>query len=482
MINATTQTPILSHGHRIRGHSDEFRASIPEFARRITSEGEDVTRFQVFQKTLFFTRSPKLLQEILVDKARYFQKSIGMRLLLYPLAGEGLFTSNGDLWRRQRKTMAPIFQHNKLSHFTHIMSSMAEREVSTWKNNETLDISKEMTRVTMGIVGKALFDADTFTESDELGAALTTALHWGNSQALSVPLVSKIITLSAMETLAPRVPERLRDVYQRTFQALHFPLLPNKKNKELAEAKAVLTRRMQQMIDDRKQSGLTKKDLLTTLLSARDEDGNPMSDQQVQDEAITLFVAGHETTATALMWVFYLLSQHPDIYQKLLAEIDAFWKETPGDQVNFEDLVKLPYTLQVFQEAMRLYPPVPMLSRQTTQEIQVGEYLFPAKSIIFFSPWSIHRDPSLWVEPDRFNPDRFLPGEQEKRPRFSYLPFGGGPRVCIGNHFAMMEAQILLACFSRHATLTLAPNFTPIPHSEPTLRSQNGMKMIVSLR
>jgi cytochrome P450 len=478
MIDAKTQTPLLSGGHPIRGHADEFRRSQLDFATRITNEGGEVTRFRVFGRQLFFVKSPQLLQEMLVEKARAFRKSIGMRLILYPLAGEGLFTSNGDLWRKQRKLMAPIFQHSRLSHYTEVMTQLAEREVTPWKNGERLDISKEMIRVTMGIVGKALFDADTFSESDELGAALSTALRWSNTQALSIPLVSKIIVMSSMERWAARLPKMLQGPHERIFQRLHQPLLPSMHNKELHAAKALLTRRMQQMIDERKQSGLTRKDLLTTLLSARDEDGNPMSDQQVQDEAITLFVAGHETTATALTWTFYLLSQHPEIYQRLLAEVDAFGDKPP----TFEDLPRLSYALQIFQEALRLYPPVPTLSRQATQAVEIGGYHFPAQSIIFFSPYAMQRNETYWPNANAFDPARFAPGEQEKRPRFSYLPFGGGPRVCIGNSFAMMEAQLILAAISKKATVSLQPGFTPMPQSEPTLRSGNGMPMTVTLR
>jgi cytochrome P450 len=478
MIDATKQTPMLSGGHPIRGHSDEFRQIQLDFTTRITKEGADVTRFRVFGRELLFIKSPHLLQEMLVDKAKFFRKSIGMRLILYPLAGEGLFTSNGELWRKQRKLMAPIFQHGRLSHYTQVMTRIAEQGAQEWKNNETLDISKEMIRITMGVVGKALFDADTFSESDELGTALTTALQWSNSQALSLPLVSKIIVMSAMERLAPRLPERLKGPHEKLFQRLHQPLLPSRYNKDLHHAKDVLTQRIQQMIDERKQSGLTRKDLLTTLLSARDEEGNPMSDQQVQDEAITLFVAGHETTATALTWTFYLLSQHPEIYQKLLQEVDAFGDKVPM----FEDLPKLSYALQIFQEVMRLYPPLPILSRQATKDVELGGYFFPKQSIIFFSPYAMQRDETYWPKPNVFDPERFAPGEQEKRPRFSYLPFGGGPRVCIGNYFAMMEAQLILAAISKKATVSLVPGFTPMPQSEPTLRSSNGMKMTVKLR
>jgi cytochrome P450 len=478
MIDAKTQTPLLSGGHPIRGHADEFRRSQIDFATRITKEGGEVTRFRVFGRQLFFVRSPEILQEMLVDKARSFRKSIGLRLILYPLAGEGLFTSNGDLWRKQRKLMAPIFQHSRLSHYTEVMTQLAEREVLQWKHQETLDLSKEMIRVTMGVVGKALFDADTFSESDALGAALSTALRWSNSQALSIPLVSKIIVMSAMERWATCLPHALRGANQALYQRLHQPLIPSLHNKKLYQAKEALTQRIQQMIDERKQSGLTRKDLLTTLLSARDEEGNPMSDQQVQDEAITLFVAGHETTATALTWTFYLLSQHPEVYQKLLAEVDAFGDQPP----TFEDLPRLSYALQIFQEAMRLYPPVPTLSRQATQDVEIGGYHFPAQSILFFSPYAMQRNEAYWINANLFDPERFAPGEQEKRPRFSYLPFGGGPRVCIGNSFAMMEAQLILAAISKKATVSLVPGFAPIPQSEPTLRSKNGMQMTVTLR
>lgn len=497
--------PMLPGAHPIHGHAPEFRQSILDFVTRITEASEDIIRFRVYQRQLFFINSPDIIQEVLVEKARHFKKSIGMRLILYPLAGEGLFTANGEHWRKQRKLMAPIFQHSRLSHYTDVMTQMAQREVSDWKEGAQLDISKEMTRVTMGVVGKALFDADTFNDSDELGAALTTALHWSNNQALSLRLVAKITLLAAIERNAPRLPARLQEKSYQLYRRLHNPIWPSAENKELYRALDILERRISQMIEERRQSGLTHKDLLTTLLSARYEDGQPMSaarsdearivhnpseeqsrgangsqmsDKQVRDEALTLFVAGHETTATALSWVFYLLSQHPEIYRRLIQEVDAFGDKTP----TFEDLPRLSYALQIFQEAMRLYPPVPVLSRQADAPVTLGKYQLPAQSIFFFSPYALQRRADLWPDPLRFDPDRFAPGEQERRHRFSYLPFGGGPRICIGNYFAMMEAQLVLAAITRKATLSLAPGFTPIPQPEPTLRSQNGMSMIVHLR
>jgi cytochrome P450 len=467
----------LRKGLPLVGHARDFQRDPLELAVTMSRGGQELVRMRLYNREVFLANSPALLHELLVEKARHFEKTTALRMMLYPFAGEGLFTANGELWRRQRKIMAPIFQPSQLSRYAEFMTGCALRDIERWREGEAIDVAKEATRITMSVVGKALFDADTFDEADELGAALTVALDWSNRFAASPALYLRLNTYVALGRLAPRLPGGLAAAAERLRERLFYPMMPSASNARLKAALAVLERRIDQMIATRRESGLDRRDLLTTLLMARDEEGRPMGDKQLRDEAVTLFIAGHETTATALAWAFYLLDRHPEARARLEAEADAL-----GRPPTAADLPRLPYALMVFKEAMRLYPPVPVSSRQAIDAVSLGGYELPPLSLVFFSPYSTHRRPDLWPDPERFIPERFTPEAEEARPRYAYLPFGGGPRVCIGNHFAMMEGQLILAAVAQKARLTLVPGHPVVPKAMPTVRPAHGLKMTVHLR
>ena len=458
--------PLLPGAGRL-GHLAAFRADRVEFLKRVVQFDRDLSRVQLLVKPAYFVTSPALLQEVLVSKAKSFEKSRALRLALYPLAGEGLFTSRGELWKRQRRLMAPMFQHGQIAQYARSMAGCAARGMEAWKPGESIDVAREMTRITMSVAGETLFEADTFDQADELGAALTTALDWTNHHAGALPQILQIRVRFGLEKLAPLAPAPLRARLTRLITRLEAPvLIPGEESRALQEAIDLLNRRVQRMIDDRRAAGLTRPDLMTRLLAARDEgDGLAMSDQQVRDEILTLFVAGHETTATALAWSFYLLARHPEVYARVQAEADAL-----GHAPTADDLPRLAYTGRVFKEVLRLYPPVYFFSRESTQEVEIGGYLFPARSLIFISPWVIHRRPDLWPEPLRFDPDRFTPEAEAGRAREAWLPFSGGPRVCIGNHFSLMEGPIVLAAITRRVTLGLTSPEEVLPEPTATLR------------
>lgn len=449
--------------------------------RRFLDERGDIGRLPMLGFDVIIANTPELIHEVLVTRARAFEKSPVMRTALYPLIGEGLFTSEGDLWRRQRKVMAPLFQPAGIAHFGAAMTSAADRAAREWKNGETRDIARETTRIAMSIAGQTLFDVDMWGESDELGAALTTALDWAGDASASFSLVLQTRMKIALESGSERVPASVATPLRKIAKRFEQPFLwPGERSRNLRSALDTLERRVGRMIAERRDDTArtrTRRDLLTLLLSAKDEEGAGMSDRQVRDEVITLFVAGHETTANALAWSLMLLAQHPEIYARVRAEVDAI-----GRVPTSADLPRLALCLRVFKEAMRLYPPVYLFGRIAVTDVEIGEYRLPRGTIVLVSPWALHRRPQEYPHPDRFDPERWLPEEEAKRPKTSFLPFSAGPRTCIGNYFALMEGPLVLATLFHHADFELATTKPIEPEPSATLRPKDGLPMRITTR
>ncbi len=473
--------PVLSGARAISGHMTALRTDRMGFVRRIGEDGHRQARLVTPFAHACVITDPAILQEVMVDAARSFEKADMTRWTLYPLAGEGLFTSRGDLWRRQRRLMAPLFVPSRLERYAEDMVACTERDLdgwaaSGWRDGGTLEVARETTRITMSIAGKTLFDADTFGESDSIGAALTVALEWTSHHAGSPLAIAHILAGRAVRQLAHRASGALGRRLQQVGERLEGPLLvPGREGRELRAAVALLDARVQRMIEDRRASAGTREDLLSKLLSARDEDGDRMTDKQVRDEVLTLFVAGHETTANGLAWTLDLLARHPAWAAKVRAEVDAV-----GPRPTLADLPRLGLVARVFKEALRLYPPVYVFSRQATEEVVIGGYTLPSGTVVLICPWAIHRRPDVWPDAERFDPDRFLPGNEARRHKLAWLPFGAGPRVCIGNHFAMMEAQLVLATLLHRARFEALGPVAPDPHA--TLRPAGNMPMRAFLR
>jgi cytochrome P450 len=468
-------------GANFLGHAHLFRNDRERFFRSIARTG-DMVRGRMLHRTPVFAHSPRLAHEILVEKARSFEKSPGIRLLLHYLAGEGLFTSEGELWKRQRRLMAPLFVPGAIAQHAVRMHEIATRSLTRLHDGEKIDLARETTRIAMGVVGKALFESDTFDEADELGEALTTMLGWTNEAAGQPALVAHIMAMDLLDEIAPRVPALLRDRVLRARAAVEEPfMLKDARSPKMRQAVARLDRKVQDMIDERRAAPGTRDDLLARLLTAKDTDDasfGGMSDRQIRDEAITLFVAGHETTATSLAWCFYLLARHPDIRARVQAEVDSL----PEGPIDFARAQKLDLTLRVFKEAMRIYPPVEILARRTLEDVTIGDVHLPARTIVFVNPWIVHRHEATWPDPEVFDPDRFLPENEAKRPKSAWLPFGAGPRVCIGNHFAMLEGPIVLATMMRFARFEVDPNRVIEAEAFATLRPKGGVPAVVKLR
>lgn len=417
---------------------------------RLSREYGDVSTFRVGFERIFFINHPDYVREVLVNHYDNFLKGGGRKRAKHFL-GEGLLLSEGELHRRQRRLAQPAFHRARLVSYAAEMAASSERCSARWQHGQTLDIWREMLRLTLAIVGKTLFNADVEAKDDMVGQAMKDA------------------TLQYRTFKLP---------FAKLFERLPLPHL-----RRFRQGKERLRQLIIQIIEDRRRSGHDYGDLLSMLLLAEDDgvDGERMTTEQVWDEALTIFIAGYDTMATALMWTWYLLSQHPEVEAKLHAELDAVLAD--DRPATFDDLKRLTYTEAVLEEAMRLYPPTWRLVRRALTDFAVGDYIIPARSLVVVSQYAMHRDPRFFPEPLRFDPERFTPEAKAARPQFSYFPFGGGPRRCVGESFAMMEGVLLLASLARRWRLQLAPEGRPVEvRPEHLLRSKHGMLMKLERR
>lgn len=450
-----------------------------EMQREIAASRAPLVRGRILHLPLALPASPEACHEVLVTKARSFEKSPGLRVLLHDLGGQGLFTSEGDHWRRQRKLMAPIFTPAALAGLPEMMRRAALRSADQMRPGQTIDLAHEATRTTMTIVGNALFGTDTFDEVDELGEALTTALGWVNGAVSAPGIGAHILIMDTASDLAERTGGRLARAFEDLRERFERPfLISGSQSAELQRAIALVDTRIQELVDERRREGLHRPDLLSRLLAAQDAEEGAMSDRQVRDEVVTLFVAGHETTATSLAWTFYLLARHPEIRARVIAEVDAFGDEPIEDY----DPARLELTTRVFREALRLYPPVTLLPRRTLEDVEIAGTIVPRRTVTFVSTWAQHRRADIWHKPDRFDPDRFLPQREAVRPKGSYMPFGLGPRICIGMHFAMIEGPIVLATLLRRFEFEIDAEREIVEDEFATLRPRGGVPAVVRAR
>jgi cytochrome P450 len=418
--------------------------------RRLAAETDEIGVAKLGPYDVVVINSPRYVHEMLLERALDFHKGPTISVYGRPVLGNGLITSEDDFHRQQRKLMAPGFVHRRIAGFADTMAADAESAQQGWADGATIDFAREMMRLTLSIVGKTLFDADVLGEADELGRALTVAMQWTIRQSRSsIPI---------------RIP-------------LHWNTPGNVRVRRAIER---IDRTVYRFIQERRDSGQYRDDFLSMLLLAQDEDdGSRMTDLQVRDECMNLFLAGHETTSNAMAWTAYLLCRHPGIYRRVREEADA---ALGGRLPTAEDAERLPYTLQALKESMRIYPPAYVFGRQAIRDVTLGDFSVPKGQIVLISPYMMHHNPRLFPDPETFNPDRFAPEAEKVLPRYAFMPFGGGPRICIGSHFAMLEAQLILAHLAQRVELTLAPNQPIEPEPLVTLRPRNGLKMIVRRR
>jgi cytochrome P450 len=428
------------------GHAGEFRRSPGALLLRAAHEGGDLCAIRFFNVPILVISSPELLHEALVERARSMVKSLATRIMFYPFAGTGLFTAEGDLWRRQRRLMAPLFNPAAVRGYAPQMNAVITQRLDGWRDGDVIDIGVEMTCITMGVVGKVLFDADRLDEAEAVSSAVRTMFEHLNDESGSLSIVVRatlarlLLSPERMERLPPLL-GKLRDA--AVIRLSNLVPLPTAKRRRVLEAIDVIDATVHRMIRDRRARGAdpTRDDLLSRLLAARDEDGSSMSDRQLRDESVTLFIAGHETTATGLTWALHFLSQNPDAYRRWKNEVAGLEGRMPAAA----DAARLTYTRGVFKEAIRMYPPVFAFDRIFDEETTLGGYHLPARTPLIVAPYALHRRPDLYPDPERFDPGRFSPEAEAARPRGAYIPFGLGPRVCIGAAFAQLEADLLLA-------------------------------------
>ena len=419
----------------------------------VESYSADIIATKLLWRRTFFLNEPSGIKHVLLDNAANYHKTEIARRLLEPGLGRGLLTSEDETWRAHRRIMAPSFDHRSIVAYSPIMTEIAEQLVGKWNAmpaDAEIDVAAEMMHATLHIISRTMFSSD----SDDI-----------------VDVVERGV-------------ERYQDEIRPTlFDLLELPIwLSRLFNGHRPEAVLVeFDRAIDRMLKERERiSERQPKDLLGRLMAARDEEtGGGMTAQEVRNQVVTIFMAGHETTAVALTWTWYLLSQHPAIEAKLHTELQEV---LGGRSPRHEDLQKLPYTRMVIEESMRLYPPAHTLSREAMGEDEVLGHRIPAHSTVLIVPWLLHRNPKLWEQPNRFDPERFTPERVAARPRFSYIPFGAGPRICIGAAFAMAEAMLILATVAQRYRLHLKPGHPVEPLGLITLRSRYGMKMLLERR
>ena len=419
-----------------------------KFLLKIAHEHPDIATFKLGPQRTFLLSSPEYIEDVLVANDWNFLKGRGLQRAKKVL-GKGLLTSEGNFHRRQRRLSQPAFHKQRIAAYGAVMAAYAARTRDNWKEGETRDIAQDMMQLTLAIVAKTLFDADVQREAQEIGQALTEVLE-----------------------LFATFSSPLTEITDK---------LPTARNRRVKRGRQRLDETIYRIIAEHRAAGVDRGDLLSMLLLAQDteEATGGMSDEQLRDEVMTLFLAGHETTANALAWTWYLLSQNPIVEAKMHAEID----EVLGTQLpTFEDVRRLNYTERVFTEAMRLYPPVWVMSRRAVSACKIGGYYVPAKSIVLLSQFVTHHDERYYDEPERFDPDRWLPEARAGRPKYAYFPFGGGPRLCIGEQFAWMEGILLLALIAQKWKLKLVPGHPVKPQPLITLRPKHGMKMTIEGR
>lgn len=415
------------------------------FVSRVAREHGDVALVRIAGLPFYLLSNPRDIDAVFVTQNRDFRKgSLGPERRL--LFGRGLATNEGESWRRQRRLAQPAFHRDRLAAYGEVVAACAEQAIATWRDGEPRNLHHDMMRLTLQVVARTLFGAELSSEADVVARALEDLMaFFARQEGLFLHLLPRRLP----------TPGRVR----------------------FRSAVARLDRIVFDLIARRRRLGGEGGDLLSTLIAARDDDGAKMSDQQLRDEAITLLLAGHETTALALSWTFTLLSRHRDVEARLAAEVAALG-HPPGPA----DLPRLPYVEKVLKESMRLYPPAWILARQALRDVELGGHRIPAKAFVTMSQWVVHRDARHFSDPERFAPERWDGALEDTLPRHAYFPFGGGPRVCIGMGFAMMEATLILATVLQRFRFTLAPDHRVVPVAGISLRPRGGVPGTVTRR
>lgn len=452
VASSILKTPPTVPGLPILGNTFAFmkKGGLPvEIFRSAARQYGDIVRFRVAGKTIYLVSQPALLQEILVKRVNDFHKPIVLSkrpIGLNRFFAGGILTSDYPEWRPQRKVIQPLMHTKHIESYADTMVRFGELLLSSWRDGETRDMHADMTQVTIWVIAETMFGMD-IKSTPELA------------------LAGKLGQEIAVADLTLPLPEWLL----------------RERNRKADEVNDIMSALVAKLMEERRQNpeAENRKDLLTLLMQTRDEENNPMPDQFVRDNILTLFFAGHETTANTLVWALHYLALNPHALETLHAEVDSVLK---GRAPTLADLRNLPYTLMVIKETMRIEPTVAIIPRALEEDVELGGYRLEKNSVVFIPPCVVHHDTRWWSHPEKFDPTRFSVENEPEIPKYAYLPFGGGPRICIGNHFSLMEAQILLAMIVSRYQVSHAPNTSIIPIRQVTTFPKDGMPMIVHAR
>jgi cytochrome P450 len=447
-----------SNGHRlppgpkglpIVGVAFDIRRDPLAGMRRMAQDYGDIVHFRVMMQDRILLNHPDYINQVLVTQQAKFHKSELTRRITGRMLGQGLLISEGDFWRRQRRLAQPAFHRGRLGEYGATMLEIAETHVRDWRDGDVRNMAQEMTALTLDIAVRTLFGTTLPGEARQVGQSMTFLMRYSLKR----------------QRLPFRIPEK-------------WPTPNNRRADRELEFIASLVLRM---ISERRaeENSVHHADLLALLMGAVDEDGSRMTPQQLHDEAMTLFIAGHETTAQMLGWTWYALGENPEAEARLHEELRAV---LGGRSPEAADFPRLPYLQAVMNEVLRLYPPAYILARETVAPIEIGGYSMPLRSTIIFSQWVMHRDPRYYDDPDVFRPERWLDGLADRLPPGAYFPFGDGPRRCIGQGFALLEAAIVTATLAQKFSFRLAPGHPIVAEPLVTLRPRHGILMNLHAR
>jgi cytochrome P450 len=446
-----THSPQLSgpKGSFLLGNLTQFGKDPLGFLEKCTQHHGDLVPLRFLNRPVYVINQPEHIEFVLASNSRNFRKTLGYRSpFMRRLFGQGLLTSEGEFWMRQRRLAQPAFHRDRIASYADVIVAFTSKMTDSWKEGETRDIHLDMMRLTTEVVTKTLFNSDVPREINELGQASAVVMEGFTKQWRWYRVLLNLLPGSWVRSNYEQVMVRLDNFIYG-------------------------------LIAERRASGRDEGDLLSMLLRARDEDGSQMTDQQLRDELTTLMVAGLDTTALALSWALYLLSQNPQAQRKLEQEIDSVLGNRAA---NFGDLQRLPYTDMVVKETMRIYPSAWVVGREAINDFELDGHRIKAGTSLLMSQWLKHRDSRYFANPLQFQPDRWAGDETKSLPKFAYFPFGGGPRICIGSSFAMMEAILALATITQNFRLTANPNYVVKPWAAITLQPKGGVRLKVERR
>ena len=431
-------------GQPLIGNMREFAGDVLGYHERLRAEYGPVVKLKLGSRVIYAVNEPELIHTVLVTNHRNFIKHSFFWRHVTAIFGRGLITNEGESWLRQRRLTAPAFHRERVLGYGNTMVDYTERMLADWRAGDVRNVHHDMMALTLEIVAKVLFDADVASDVQSVAHAFD----------------------AATDEIAAR--------FRRPLFIPDWVPLPG--NLRYRAGVKMLDKLVYRIIAEHHDSGASGDDLLSMLMQVRDEDGSAMTDEQLRDEAVTLLLAGHETTALALSWTWYLLALNPAVQGRLAEELHTV---LGGRAPTPADLPALRYTESVINESMRLFPPAYGIGREAVEACELGPYHVPKGTTIFISPWILHRDARWYEEPLAFRPERWHDGLAERLPRYAYMPFGGGPRICIGSGFAMMEAVLLLATIGRRFRLRPVNDAPVVPFPTITLRPRGGVTLRV---